>query len=53
MSKIFISVFTGVFIGAVIYELLNRLQPEFVGKVENLASRRIDELLADPKAVAA
>jgi uncharacterized membrane-anchored protein YhcB (DUF1043 family) len=44
MSKVFIGVFTGIFIGAVIYELLNRTNPEFLKKVEDLASRKIDDL---------
>jgi uncharacterized membrane-anchored protein YhcB (DUF1043 family) len=44
MSKVFIGVFSGIFIGAVIYELLNRSNPEFIKKVEDLASRKIDEL---------
>ena len=44
MSKVFIGVFSGIFIGAVIYELLSRSNPEFVRKVENLANRKIDEL---------
>ncbi|MEI6703088.1 MAG: hypothetical protein WCL71_06070 [Deltaproteobacteria bacterium] len=44
MSKVFIGVFTGIFIGAVIYELLNRTNPEFLKKVEDLTSRKIDDL---------
>ena len=44
MSKVFIGVFSGIFIGAVIYELLTRSNPEFIKKVEDLASRKIDEL---------
>ena len=44
MSKVFIGVFSGIFIGAVIYELLSRSNPEFVRKIENLANRKIDEL---------
>ncbi len=44
MSKVFIGVFTGIFIGAVIYELLNRTNPEFIQKVEDLANRKIDDL---------
>ena len=44
MSKVFIGVFSGIFIGAVIYELLNRTNPEFMQKVEDLASRKIDDL---------
>ena len=44
MSKVFIGVFSGIFIGAVIYELLTRSNPEFIKKVEDLACRKIDEL---------
>ena len=44
MSKVFIGVFSGIFIGAVLYELLNRSAPEFIKKVEDLACRKIDEL---------
>jgi uncharacterized membrane-anchored protein YhcB (DUF1043 family) len=44
MSKILIGVFSGIFIGAVIYELVNRTNPEFIKKVEDLASNKIDEL---------
>ncbi|MEI6208474.1 MAG: hypothetical protein WCP20_16985 [Desulfuromonadales bacterium] len=44
MSKVFIGVFSGIFIGAVIYELLNRTNPEFIKKVEDLATRKIDDL---------
>ena len=44
MSKVFIGVFSGIFIGAVIYELLTRANPEFIQKVEDLANRKIDEL---------
>ncbi len=44
MSKVFIGVFSGIFIGAVIYELLNRSNPELVKKVEFFANRKIDEL---------
>ncbi len=48
MSKLFVGVFSGVFIGAVIYELLNRTNPEFVGKVERLVSRKIDDICDAP-----
>ena len=44
MSKVFIGVFSGRFIGAVLYELLNRNNPEFMRKVEERANRKIDEL---------
>ncbi len=44
MSKILIGVFSGIFIGAVIYELVNRTNPEFIKKVEDLASSKLDDL---------
>ena len=44
MSKIVIGVLSGIFIGAVLYELLDRYNPELIKKVEELASRKIDEL---------
>lgn len=44
MSKVFIGVFAGVFIGAVIYELLNRTNPALVEMVENMAKNKIDDM---------
>jgi hypothetical protein len=44
MSKVLIGVFSGIFIGAVIYELVNRTNPGFIKKVEDLASSKIDDL---------
>jgi hypothetical protein len=44
MSKILVGVFSGIFIGAVIYELINRTNPGFIKKVEDLACSKIDEL---------
>jgi hypothetical protein len=44
MSKILIGVFSGIFIGAVIYELVNRTNPELIKKVEDMASNKIDAL---------
>jgi hypothetical protein len=44
MSKILVGVFSGIFIGAVIYELINRTNPGFIKKVEDMASNKIDEL---------
>ncbi|HIJ90552.1 MAG: hypothetical protein OEV89_07270 [Desulfobulbaceae bacterium] len=45
MSKILIGVFSGIFIGAVIYELVNRANPDFIKKIEDLASNKVDEML--------
>ena len=53
MSKVLIGVFTGIFLGAVIYELVNRTNPELVQKLQDLASRKVDELCGDQPAAAA
>ena len=44
MGKILFGVFSGVFIGAVVYELINRANPELITKVERFASSKIDDL---------
>ncbi|MFZ4854761.1 MAG: hypothetical protein ACOYL3_00055 [Desulfuromonadaceae bacterium] len=44
MSKVLIGVFSGIFIGAVIYELINRTNPELIKKVEEFASHKIDDV---------
>jgi hypothetical protein len=44
MSKVLIGVFSGIFIGAVIYELINRTNPEFIKKVEDMACSKMDAL---------
>ena len=47
-------VFSGVFIGAIVYEIINRTNPELIKKVEGFASSRVDELCGvHPPAVAA
>lgn len=46
MSKVMIGVFSGIFIGAVIYELLNRTSPAFIQKIEKMASNKVDEMCA-------
>ena len=53
MSKVLIGVFTGIFLGAVIYELVNRTNPELVQKLQDLASKKVDELCGDQPAAAA
>jgi hypothetical protein len=45
MSKILFGVFSGVFIGAVIYEFINRANPELTRKVENIVSNKFDDVL--------
>lgn len=44
MSKVLIGVFSGIFIGAVIYELINRTNPEWIKKVEDMAGNKMDAL---------
>ncbi len=44
MSKVLIGVFSGIFLGAVIYELINRTNPELIRKVEEFACSKVDDL---------
>ncbi len=44
MVKMLFGVFSGVFIGAVVYELINRANPELITKVEKFASSKVDNL---------
>jgi hypothetical protein len=44
MSKILFGVFSGVFVGAVIYELLNRSNPELTKKIEDFACKKINDV---------
>lgn len=52
MSKVLIGVFSGIFIGAVIYELVNRTNPELIKKLEKLTSDKIDNLCGVTEAAA-
>lgn len=52
MSKILIGVFGGIFLGAVIYELVNRSNPEFIQKLQDMANRKVDELCGDQSGAA-
>jgi hypothetical protein len=52
MSKVLIGVFTGIFIGAVVYELVNRTNPELIKKLEKLTSDKIDNLCGVPAGAA-
>jgi len=45
MSKILFGIFSGIFVGAVIYELVNRVNPELTRKVEDISSHKIDDVL--------
>ena len=42
MGKILMGVFSGVFIGAVVYELINRTDPQLIKKVEAFACSKMD-----------
>jgi len=53
MSKVLIGVFTGIFLGAVIYELVNRTNPELVQKLQDMACKKVDELCGEQPAAAA
>jgi len=45
MSKILLGVFTVVFIGALVYELLNRTKPDLMEKFETKVSEGLDSIL--------
>ena len=51
MGKVLIGVLSGVFIGAVIYELLCRNNPELIRKMEELTSQKVDDLCDAKKKV--
>ncbi|MEI6666929.1 MAG: hypothetical protein WCP29_02150 [Acidobacteriota bacterium] len=46
MSKVLVGVFVAVFVGALVYEILNRTKPEFTEKLEAKLAGRIDAMLA-------
>lgn len=52
MSKVLVGVFVVVFIGAVVYELLNRTKPDLTEKFEQKVSDGLDSILS-PSAVPA
>ena len=45
MSKILLGVFTVVFVGALIYELLNRTKPDLMENFETKVSEGLDSIL--------
>ncbi|MGA2332037.1 MAG: hypothetical protein ABSG75_09775 [Syntrophales bacterium] len=45
MSKILLGVFVVVFVGAVVYEVLNRTRPDLTEKFENKISNGLDSVL--------
>lgn len=49
MSKLMIGVFLGVFAGALIYEIINKRNPELFEKVRDKAAGKIDEYLEMPE----
>jgi hypothetical protein len=51
MGKVLIGVLSGIFIGAVIYELLCRNNPELIRKMEELTSRNVDDFCDAKKKV--
>jgi len=46
MSKILVGVFVVVFVGAVVYELMNRTKPDLTEKFENKISDTLDSILS-------
>lgn len=49
MSKVLAGIFVAVFIGALVYEILNRTKPELTEKFEAKFSEGMDNLLATSK----
>ena len=45
MSKVLVGVFVAVFIGALVYEILNRTKPELTEKFESKVSNGLDSIL--------
>jgi hypothetical protein len=45
MSKVLLGVFTVVFIGALVYEFLNRTKPDLMEKFETKVSGGLDSIL--------
>ncbi len=52
MSKILVGVFVTVFIGALVYEILNRTKPELTEKFEAKLSEGLDSILMTSEAKA-
>ena len=46
MSKILVGVFVVAFVGALVYEILNRTKPELTEKIEAKVSSGLDNLLS-------
>jgi hypothetical protein len=45
MSKVLLGVFVVVFVGALVYEFLNRTKPELMEKFETKVSEGLDSIL--------
>ena len=45
MSKVLVGVFVAVFVGAVIYEVLNRTKPDLTEKFERKVADGLDNIL--------
>ena len=52
MSKVLVGVFVAVFVGALVYEILNRTKPELMEKFEGKISDGLDSLLMTSEAKA-
>jgi len=52
MSKILVGVFVAVFVGALVYEILNRTKPELTEKFEAKLSEGLDSILMTSEAKA-
>lgn len=52
MSKILIGVFVVVFVGAVVYEVLNRTKPDLTERFEHKVSDGLDSILSPSEAIA-
>ena len=46
MSKVLLGVFAVVFVGALVYELLNRRRPDLMEKFETKVSEGLDSILS-------
>lgn len=50
MSKILVGVFVAAFVGALVYEILNRTKPDLTEKIEAKVSEGLDNLLTPAQA---
>ena len=52
MSKVLVGIFVVVFVGAVVYEVVNRTRPDLTEKFENKISDGLDSILSPSEAIA-